>query len=105
MPEELAIGSVLAWDAFDERGRLLLRRGYVVDRNSQIEALIERGLFVEQNAAAASPPPLGPSKPSKPEPTALSTLIEARHRLDPERAFPFAHRPVPARQHGRGGLS
>jgi HD-GYP domain-containing protein (c-di-GMP phosphodiesterase class II) len=76
IPEELAIGSVLSWDAYDDRGRLLLRKGYVVDRNSQIHALIERGLFVEQEASPA--PPL----PPKAEPTALSTVLEVRHRLE-----------------------
>ncbi|HZN26285.1 MAG TPA: HD domain-containing phosphohydrolase [Burkholderiales bacterium] len=76
--EELEIGSVLAWDAFDERGRLLLRKGYVVDRNSQIEALIERGLFVQQDPTAAPTKPVAP----KPEPTALSCVLEVRHRLE-----------------------
>ena len=78
IPEELEIGSVLAWDAFDERGRLLLRRGHVVDRNSQIDALIERGLFVEQDPTAAPRKPVVPT----PEPTALSCVLEARHRLE-----------------------
>jgi len=82
VPEELEIGSILSWDAYDERGRLLLRKGYVVDRNSQIQALIERGLFVEQDPGGAAPPPPPPSSPPKPEPTAVSTLLEVRHRLE-----------------------
>jgi HD-GYP domain-containing protein (c-di-GMP phosphodiesterase class II) len=76
--EELAIGSVLAWDAYDAQGRLLLRKGVVIDRSSQIERLIEEGLFVEQDVA---PKPQQPAKPLV-ENTAVSALLEARRRLE-----------------------
>ena len=46
---ELAIGTVLAWDVFDDRGRLLLKRGQIVSSDTQLDALIERGLFTEDD--------------------------------------------------------
>jgi HD-GYP domain-containing protein (c-di-GMP phosphodiesterase class II) len=76
LPAELAIGSVLYYDAYDESGRLLLRKGVVIDRNSQIEGLIERGLFVETHHAPK------PALAVKSEPTAVSCLLEVRRRLE-----------------------
>ena len=70
------MGTVMPWDAYDERGRLLLRKGLVIDRNSQIEALIERGLFIETEAAAEPPPR------EVAEPSAVSSVLEARRRLE-----------------------
>ena len=70
------MGTVMPWDAYDERGRLLLRKGLVIDRNSQIEALIERGLFVQTEAAAERPPR------EVAEPSAVSSVLEARRRLE-----------------------
>jgi hypothetical protein len=75
LPDELEIGSVLSNDAYDERGRLLLRKGLVVDRDSQIEGLIERGLFVETDPA---PKPAA----GRADPTAVSCLLDARRRLE-----------------------
>jgi HD-GYP domain-containing protein (c-di-GMP phosphodiesterase class II) len=76
LPAEIEIGSVLSYDAYDERGRLLLRKGVVIDRNSQIEGLIERGLFVETDHAPKPAPEV------KSEPTAVSCLLEVRRRLE-----------------------
>jgi HD-GYP domain-containing protein (c-di-GMP phosphodiesterase class II) len=76
-PAELAIGSVLAWDAFDVKGRLLLRQGQVVASRTQIEGLIERGLYIETDVA-----PIKPRAPKKDiPPSAVSLVLEARRRL------------------------
>lgn len=77
-PKELAIGSVLPWDAFDEHGRLLLCKGQVIASNNQIESLIERGLFMDPDP----PAPKSPLRPPDETPTSAVTLVlDARRRL------------------------
>ena len=58
--DQLQIDTPLPWDVYDAAGQLLLRRGYVLERNSQLEALLERGMFVQQEAfkATQNPPPI-----------------------------------------------
>lgn len=72
---ELAIGTVLAWDAYDERGHLLLRKGQTIVSTTQIDGLLERGLFTGPDRERKKPPvePLSPS--------AVALVLEARHRL------------------------
>jgi HD-GYP domain-containing protein (c-di-GMP phosphodiesterase class II) len=43
---QLRINEALPWDVFDVSGMLLLRKGYVIQKNEQIERLLERGMFV-----------------------------------------------------------
>ncbi|MGZ8228387.1 MAG: HD-GYP domain-containing protein [Burkholderiales bacterium] len=73
--DELAIGSVLPWDAYDSSGRLLLRKGEVISSRNQVEALIERGLFVETPSAHDA------VVVTKDSPSALALILEARQRL------------------------
>lgn len=44
-PEELVAGQPLRWDVFDANRIPLLRRGAVIQRQEQIDALLERGLY------------------------------------------------------------
>lgn len=44
---DIVIGQPLQWDIFGVDGNLLLRRGFVVNNSNQVEALIERGLYVD----------------------------------------------------------
>ena len=59
-PGALIIGHPLPWDVYDADGNALLRQGYVIQTNSQLEQLFERGLFkpriieVPQEDSAAS---------------------------------------------------
>ncbi len=46
---DLVIGSPLPWDVYDASGHLLLSKGHIV-RTGQIEALVERGMFVDAKA-------------------------------------------------------
>ncbi|HEX2830680.1 MAG TPA: HD domain-containing phosphohydrolase [Burkholderiales bacterium] len=73
---ELTIGSVLAWDAYDANGRLLLRRGQIISSSTQLEGLIERGLF-----AQIDPPREKPVVRVDVNPSAVALLLEARRRL------------------------
>ena len=73
---ELGIGTVLAWDAYDEHGRLLLRKGLVVSTSTQIEGLIDRGLFIDAQVRDRGPVVVHESTPS-----AAGSVMEARRRL------------------------
>jgi HD-GYP domain-containing protein (c-di-GMP phosphodiesterase class II) len=77
LPTELVIGSVLAWDAYDESGRLLLKRGQIIASSTQVEGLMERGLFAEMD------PQREKTTPAMPEvaPSAVALILEARRRL------------------------
>jgi HD-GYP domain-containing protein (c-di-GMP phosphodiesterase class II) len=44
-PGALVIGRPLPWDVYDADGNVLLRQGYVIQTNSQLEHLFERGRF------------------------------------------------------------
>ena len=72
---ELAIGTVLEWDVYDGAGRLLLSRGHTVTRESQIDALLERGLFIDVTPRAQ------PSPPSE-STSAVALILDARERLE-----------------------
>jgi HD-GYP domain-containing protein (c-di-GMP phosphodiesterase class II) len=43
--EQMQVGQPLAFDAFDEAGNLLLRKGFVIHDPRQLASLIERGLY------------------------------------------------------------
>jgi HD-GYP domain-containing protein (c-di-GMP phosphodiesterase class II) len=42
---EIIIGKPIPWNAFDENGMLLLRKGQIIQSASQLDILIARGLF------------------------------------------------------------
>ncbi|MCM0614059.1 HD domain-containing protein [Marinobacter sediminum] len=44
-PGALELGSPLPWNVYDADGNVLLRQGYVIQTNSQLEQLFERGRF------------------------------------------------------------
>lgn len=44
-PGALTIGRPLPWDVYDAEGNVLLCQGYVIQTDSQLEQLFERGLF------------------------------------------------------------
>jgi len=44
--DQLRVGAPLPWDVVDASGRLLLRRGYVIQHDAQLESLLARGMYV-----------------------------------------------------------
>ncbi|HET7157525.1 MAG TPA: hypothetical protein VFI62_00920, partial [Burkholderiales bacterium] len=75
---ELAVGHVLQDNAYDENGRLLLSKGYVIASATQIEALITRGLFIDPDKEALKAPKREP-EPLKT--SAVSLILDARRHL------------------------
>lgn len=49
---DLIIGAPLQWDVYDSTGHLLLGKGHVLQHERQLETLVERGLFIDAQAAA-----------------------------------------------------
>jgi HD-GYP domain-containing protein (c-di-GMP phosphodiesterase class II) len=50
--DQIRVGQPLAFDAYDEHGRLLLKRGSIVHSEAQIERLLAQGVYAEPRAAA-----------------------------------------------------
>jgi len=70
---DLVRGEPLPWDVYDDASRLLLRKGYIVEHNKQIEALVERGLFVDAKALQREPD-AAPAKPRQETPSVLRLI-------------------------------
>lgn len=68
-------GVPLPWDVYDEVGQLLLRQGYVIENQKQLDSLLERGMFV--NATNIVKPNLTPT-PQRYEPFKLWDDIVAQ---------------------------
>lgn len=47
--DQIKVGQPLSWDVFDAQGHLLLRKGFVVQSESQLESLLERGMYVSNS--------------------------------------------------------
>ncbi|MFA7281872.1 MAG: HD domain-containing phosphohydrolase [Sterolibacterium sp.] len=70
-------GIPLPWDVYDDAGQLLLRKGFVIDNQKQLDSLMDRGMFV--NATNIVKPVLSPvSAPQRHEPFELWDDIVAK---------------------------
>lgn len=78
---DIVVGQPLRWDVTDSSGHLLLREGFVVSHVSQVEALVARGMYIDQahfHHARNEPPP-----PPKAEiPSVLRAVDMSVKRLD-----------------------
>lgn len=45
---DIVVGQPLRWDVMDNTGHLLLRTGFVISHISQVEALVARGMYIDQ---------------------------------------------------------
>jgi len=43
----VAVNQPLRWDVFSEKGQLLLHKGYVISTESQLESLLDRGMYAD----------------------------------------------------------
>lgn len=48
---EIRVGEALPWPVFDEKGMLLLAKGFVVSSQSQLSRLMVRGVYSQRNVA------------------------------------------------------
>lgn len=78
--DDVVIGQPLRWDVMDNTGHLLLSKGYVIEKEAQVEALIERGMYISQAVAGSlrkAPPP----SPNTEPPSVLRSINLAVKRL------------------------
>lgn len=73
----LRVGEPIPFDCFDSQGRLLLKKGLVIDNQRQIDFLLERGLFGMGVAGHAAADNTVKDKP----PTPFQLLNEIHNRL------------------------
>ncbi len=78
---DILIGKPLPWDVVDANNRLLLKKGYVVEKSQQVEALVERGMFIGGSSTATEKPNTLVTKP-KELPSALHLLNMTYKRLE-----------------------
>lgn len=76
---EVRVGQALAWPVFDANGKLLLRQGYVIASQRQLEQLLNRGMFRKLTAeerlqADGTPLPVAQVNP-------FDILRDGMHRL------------------------
>ena len=74
---ELKVGQPLPWDAYDEHGVLLLRRGETVPSQRAVDRLIESGLF----AHLEDVDPRAHHAAAEEKPGALQCIVDARRTL------------------------
>jgi HD-GYP domain-containing protein (c-di-GMP phosphodiesterase class II) len=78
---DIVVGQPLRWDVMDSSGHLLLRAGFVVSHISQVEALVTRGMYIDQ--AHFHHARSEPSTPAKAEtPSVLRSINMAVKRLE-----------------------
>jgi HD-GYP domain-containing protein (c-di-GMP phosphodiesterase class II) len=76
----IVVGEPLPWDVVDANNRLLLKRGYIIERIQQVEALVERGMYIG-GSFIASKPEIAVAKP-KEIPSALHLINLISKRLE-----------------------
>ena len=78
---DLVIGKPLPWDVSDAAGHLLLSKGHIVERTQQIEALMERGLFVDSKVLSREGTDSRPAPKLQELPSVLRLINLANRRL------------------------
>lgn len=77
---KIRLGEALPWPVVDENGILLLRRGYVIDSQSQLDALIERGVYISSSFGSQPSVRAAPVDDAKPSPFHLLENLQMRLR-------------------------
>jgi len=79
--DQIQVGAPLPFGVRDEQGKLLLAKGRVVANESQRQVLIERGVYVDHDEAAADEEAAG-ADGAKRKPTLFDLWKQATARLD-----------------------
>jgi HD-GYP domain-containing protein (c-di-GMP phosphodiesterase class II) len=79
---DICVGEPLSWDVYGSDKKLLLRKGQIVQNERQVEALVERGLFIDAhlagNLASTQKRPDAPKPLELPSVLRLINLINKR---------------------------
>jgi HD-GYP domain-containing protein (c-di-GMP phosphodiesterase class II) len=52
---DIIVGEPILWDVYDDKGELLLRKGYVIESATQLKTLVDRGLFHIETLSDSGP--------------------------------------------------
>ncbi|WP_395699207.1 HD-GYP domain-containing protein [Aquabacterium sp.] len=81
LKDALAPGQPLPWGVRDQRGNLLLGQGHVVGSEAMLQALLDRGVFVDAQEAAALAPVSTAAPAAAPATAITGTPFERWDRL------------------------
>lgn len=76
---DIHVGRPLLWNAYNERGQLLLKKGMVIESLSQVAALIEQGLYADASLSHEDDTNAGPARET---PSVLRMINLAEKRLE-----------------------
>lgn len=65
---EIRIGEPLPWPVTDEKGTLLLRKGYVISSKAQLDVLVQKGVYANTSYVAPAAAPAPAAAAAKPSP-------------------------------------
>lgn len=78
---DIHIGRPLPWNTYNSRGQLLLKRGVVIESESQVAALVKLGLFADTSAASSHEADIH-AAPAREAPSVLRMINLAEKRLE-----------------------
>jgi HD-GYP domain-containing protein (c-di-GMP phosphodiesterase class II) len=76
---DVTVGKPLPWNVHDAAGNLLLNKGYIVESDGQLEALVARGMFTDADNLRRGQNSEGPKKE---KPSTLRLINLANKRLE-----------------------
>jgi hypothetical protein len=65
---EIRVGEPLPWPVTDDKGTLLLRKGYVISSKAQLDVLVQKGVYADTSYVAPPASPVPPADAAKPSP-------------------------------------
>lgn len=75
---DIQVGQPLKWAVFDTGGKLLLREGFVITSEAQLDRLIEQGIFIDDETRSKK---LDTVQGDTTPPSACRLLNDARNKL------------------------
>ncbi len=75
---DIVVGEAILWDVFDSQDKLLLRKGNRIESQHQLDALMERGMFLHGNGRDES----GADRPEAEELSPFELVDTAQLRLE-----------------------
>ena len=79
--DDIAVGEALPWPMFDSEGRLLLKKGTVIEKQSTLEALVKRGLYRKKKDVISGGETKEEVVPFEDQASPISILDELIHQL------------------------
>ncbi|GLR13146.1 hypothetical protein GCM10007907_19360 [Chitinimonas prasina] len=79
---DIEVGKALPWDVYDEKGTLLLRKGYLINNEGQVDRLVAVGVFADSNALRQSRIAQVEAEDSEPEASPAQEWLDLRKKME-----------------------